>query len=162
MAGRLLMMTHGRVSQLMRDGWIARPLTVTGAVHGYLRFLRDTQRRAARVAVDGVVQRERARKFKLANDMLDGSLVEVGDAVAMIGEIQGLVTAELSAIPVRVTDDATLRRELADGIDKVVAGIARRSQQAVGDICAGRDVASGVDDAEPGETVIGLQCPLCP
>jgi hypothetical protein len=161
-AARLLMLSPARVYQLTRDGWIPRPITVAGAVQGYVKFLNDERRRANRKDIDGTVQRERARKFKISNDLSESSLVEVADVVAMIDEISGLVKAELSAFSARAADDVTLRRKLEAGVDKVLVGIARRSQQAVGDICAGRDVASGADDAESSATVLRLPCPLCP
>jgi hypothetical protein len=143
-AARLLRLSERRVQDLARLGWIARPYTVAGVVQGYLRFLKDEQRRANRVAVDGQVQRERARKFKLANDVLDGSLVEVEDVVATLDDISGQVKAGLAAI-VAATDDVALRRRLEDGICEVIAGIARRSERAVSDLAAGRDVTNGAD-----------------
>jgi hypothetical protein len=145
-AARLLRLSERRVQDLARLGWIARPYTVEGVVQGYLKFFRDEQRRAARVAVDGVVQRERARKLKIGNDLNEASLVEVGEVVATLDDISGQVKAGLVAI-VAATDDVVLRHKLGKGIDEVLTGIARRSERAVSDLVAGRDVANGADGA---------------
>jgi hypothetical protein len=159
-AARLLMSKESRIYQLTRANWIKRPFTVAGVVAGYLKFLSDEARHASRKDVNGTVQRERARKFKIGNDLNESLLVEVGDAVAMLDRIQAMMKAGLAAIPL-ATDDVTLRQKLEDGIDDVLAGIVRRSQQAVADLVAGRDVADGAngaaDDAEPGATLPRLQ-----
>jgi hypothetical protein len=165
-AARLLMLKESRIYQLTRANWIKRPFTIGGVVSGYLKFLSDEARHASRKDVNGTVQRERARKFKLANDSLDESLVAVEDVVAMIDAMSGLMKAELQALPAHATTDDVLRQKLKNGIDDVLAGIARRSQRAVDDLVAGCDVADGAngaaaddgaDDAEPSAARSRLQ-----
>ena len=54
-AGALLMISQQRVRQLVRDGYIPRTARdaypLVGVVQGYLRFLRDDERRSAKSAI---------------------------------------------------------------------------------------------------------------
>jgi hypothetical protein len=59
-AARLLMISEERIRQLVKQGFIPRPekrgfVQLVGAVQGYLRYLKDDERRSAKSAADSRV-----------------------------------------------------------------------------------------------------------
>ena len=58
-AARLLMMSEERIRQLVKQGFIPKPekrgfVQLLDAVQGYLRYLKDDERRSAKSAADTV------------------------------------------------------------------------------------------------------------
>ena len=59
-AARLLMISEERIRQLVKQGFIPKPekrgfVQLVGAVQGYLRYLKDDERRSAKSAADSRV-----------------------------------------------------------------------------------------------------------
>ena len=90
---------------------------------------------------------ERARKLKLENDLRERLLVEMPDAVAAMDYILGEVRTDLAGIPARMTEDVAERRRLEDGINEILAGLARKLDE------AGSAIQEGRDPLEAGETI---------
>ena len=56
-AARLLMISEERIRQLVKQGFVPKPekrgfVQLVGAVQGYLRYLKDDERRSAKSAAD--------------------------------------------------------------------------------------------------------------
>lgn len=112
---------------------------------------RETSPKPRETSLDETTfETERTRKLKLENDETERQLIRIEDAVAAIDAIVGLIPAELSAVPARVTDDIALRRKIEDAIDNALNALSKRCFRAVADLEAGRDALgeAAPDDAD--------------
>ena len=133
-------LTPARLHQLAKDGWIPRPFTWDGVVQGYIKFLKEDQRRSSQVRANSEVQREQARKLWLENEEKEAHLVRIESAMAAIDDIFGAVRGAIAGLPSRVTADPVLRRNFEDEFDAVLQGLAERLQQNASALRAGRDL----------------------
>ena len=74
-AARLLMISEERIRQLVKQGFIPKPekrgfVQLVGAVQGYLRYLKDDERRSAKSVADSRV------RYARALEMLTGKKVQ--------------------------------------------------------------------------------------
>lgn len=119
------------------------------SVKGYLRFVRETEvRAAADTPTKSDYDRERARRLKLANDEQESKLLDTDLGVAAVELIVGMLRTDLAGVPARITEDVALRRRAEDAIDTVLAGLAGRFAKARDALRQGRD-PSEADETEP-------------
>jgi len=132
-AARLLMITPAYVRKLTRDGWLKAAgrdaYPIAGLVHGFINFLQDQHRRAAKAAEANKVCEQRAEEILLRNSERWARMVSEGqaEAIRVIDEIAGPLRADIGAIPAQVTNDLALRRRLENEFD---AAFGRASQKA--------------------------------
>jgi hypothetical protein len=138
---RLLGLSDARFYELTKDGWLPKPYTWDGVVQGYIKFLKEDQRRSSQVRANSEVQRERARKLWLENEEKEAHLVSITSAMAAIDDIFGVVRGAVAGLPSRITADPVLRRSFEDEIDAVLDGLAERLQQNTRALRAGVDLA---------------------
>lgn len=139
----LLSLSMERVRQLVNTGYIPRiekaKYPVTGAVQGYIRFLKDGEKQLSKSAADIGLKAARQREVELRIARQEGRLVEMEDVEAVVSSIFGTLRAELSGLPAAVTRDLKLREE----IEKVLNGAFARSEvkfrEASAAIQSGRD-----------------------
>jgi hypothetical protein len=159
-AARLLDLSPARLHQLAKDGWIPKPFTLDGVVQGYIKFLKEDQRRSSQVRANSEVQRERARKLWLENEEKEAHLVRIESAMAAIDDIFGAVRGAIAGLPSRVTADPVLRRNFEDEFDAVLQGLAERLQQNASALRAGRDLTEANPEDEPDR--VGEEKPAVP
>jgi phage terminase Nu1 subunit (DNA packaging protein) len=147
---RLLMTTPRRVQQLVADGWIEKAgrngYTIAGAVHGYIRFLKDEQRRASKTASLSRVQDARAREIELRTARDEHVLMETAECITVVDEIVGGLRSEIAGVPARVTRDIELRRKIATEIDDIFRRTADRLEQRASELRASGEAAVPVED----------------
>lgn len=130
---RLLMLTTERLRQLGRDGVI--PKAVKGkyqlvpTVQGYVRWLRDEDRRSSKSAGESAVRQARARQIELRTAQDQRELVPWQEAVALTQEIVGMLVARMQGLPAQVTRDPELRRKIEEAIDGIRSEVAARSAE---------------------------------
>ena len=83
-AARLLMISEERIRQLVKQGFIPKPekrgfVQLVGAVQGYLRYLKDDERRSAKSAADSRVRDARALEIELRIAERSRELIPVED-----------------------------------------------------------------------------------
>lgn len=162
---KLLDLTPQRINQLERDGWIKKKgrgqYKLSVAVQGYLKFLKDDDRRGSKTASDARLQEMRADEIELRIEQRSGALIDEArtEALAVIDEFAGGLRADLMALPARVTSDLTMRRQIEDGIDEAFGAASKRAAQAAevpeepdSDTLdgGGEDDAGPVGEGEPG------------
>ncbi len=152
-AARLLMISPERVRQLIKAGYIPRPApgrtTIVGAVQGYIRFLKDEERRTSKTQADSRVRDARASEIELKIAERRRDLIPREEAEASADYLVGIINEELNGLPARVTRDIPLRRKIESEISASKGRIAKALESASDALETGRDPsgADGADDA---------------
>ncbi len=124
-AAALLTITPTYLRQLCRDGRIPRPargmVPLVACVQGYIRWLKDEERRTSKTAEAAAVHRARAREIELRIAREQGQLVELADAEAIFSDVMGTWRTELAGLGAAVTRDLTIRQRIDDHIEGAVA-----------------------------------------
>lgn len=146
-ACRLVMLSNERIRQLVRDGYIPKPAKnsypLVGVVQGYIRFLRDEDRRSSKVASESGLKKARQEEIEMRMAERRRELIARPEAEAAMDEVVGQINQEFSGFAARVTRDPALRRQIETKLDEVLNSIA--------DTLVGskRALAAGGADAPP-------------
>lgn len=152
-AARLIMVSAERLRQLTKGGYITQEgrgrYNLVAVVQGYIRFLKDEERRSSRTAAESRVRDARAAEIELRIAEKRRELIEAEEAVAACDKIVGVVRTEIIGLPARVSRDKKIRRQVEEQVHGSLSRIAG-SLREVGDaLRAGRDVlgTDAEDDA---------------
>lgn len=130
---RLLMLTKQRVQQLVKAGYIPKPAKdtypVVGAVQGYIKFLKDDERRTSKVQADSRVRDARAKEIELRIAERERDLIPIEDAKGEIAALVSDVRAEIVGLGARVTRDMELRRQIDTEVDGILGRLAERAEK---------------------------------
>lgn len=130
----LFEITAERVRQLVKSGHIEKrgkdQVPLVSAVRGYIRFLKDENRRSSKSASASRVQDSRAREIDLKVAEREGRLIDVVEHRDIFAEVFGTLKAGLAGVPARVTRDMEHRRRLETEIDDILRQAADRFEQA--------------------------------
>jgi hypothetical protein len=154
-ASKLLMITRQRIAQLVREGFIPAPASrgayhVVGTVQGYIRFLKDEERRTSKTQAESKVRDARAREIEIRIAEKTRDLVPMDEAMNAVDYVFGLLKTELVSMPARITRDLALRRQIEDELDGTLARATGRVAQAGLALRAGRDPDAADAEDEPG------------
>lgn len=132
-AGRLLMIGPERIRQLNKSGYIPIPkrgfTTIVGAVQGYIRFLKDEDRKQSQTGAAERARDARAREIEQKIAERDRKLIPIEDAEFAMDTLVGAVSKELDGQAARITRDMALRRL----IEADVHGAKTRIAKAIGE-----------------------------
>jgi hypothetical protein len=99
---------------LRNGGWITKQpcgrYRADELFGGYIRNLRDANRRASKSAASRRVQDARAQEIEMRVQERAGKLMATDEAIATVDEIVGLFLTRLSGFPARCTRDIGLRK----------------------------------------------------
>ncbi|WP_336801707.1 hypothetical protein [Kaistia sp. MMO-174] len=135
-ASELIMVSKERIRQLVEAGYItklrANRYSKRGVVQGYIRFLKDEERRSSKSATASKVGEARAREIELRIAQKEHRICDTEDAIGVVEEIVGMYRSELSGLPARLArNDLPLRREIEKNVngilDRVSATLAKRA-----------------------------------
>ncbi|WP_155734628.1 hypothetical protein [Brucella intermedia] len=139
----LLTLSIERVRQLVNAGYIPRigkaKYPVVGAVQGYIRFLKDEEKRTSKSAADDNLKAARQREVELRIAKEEGRLVEMDDVEAVSSSILATLRAELAGLPASVTRDVKLREEIEKGLNGAFARSQNKFREASEALRSGRD-----------------------
>lgn len=142
-AGRLLMVTAERVRQLIKAGYIERTrpgyTTIPSAVQGYIRFLKDEDRKNTKTAADSRVRDARAKEIELRVAREERELIPLDEATLAMDLLVGVVNKELDGAPARITRDMALRRVIEADLHGAKTRIADALAESKGYARTGRD-----------------------
>lgn len=126
-AGALLMVTDRWVRDLSRKGYIPAPVDgkvpLVGAVQGYIRWLKDEERRTSKTAAASQVQQARAREIELRIAREAGELLQREDVEAFCADALALFRSALGGIPTAATRDIALRLKIETLLNDALAGL---------------------------------------
>lgn len=132
-AGALLMISQQRVRQLVRDGYIPRTARdaypLVGVVQGYLRFLRDDERRSAKSASATNLNDARRQEIERRIAERDGELVDINEARQLYRELTGQIEKTLAALPGRAVKDPAMRQAIATQRDAIQSAMRAKASQ---------------------------------
>lgn len=115
-AARLLMVSAERVRQLIKSGHIEKTrhgfTTIPSAVQGYIKFLKESASERTTNAALSRAQDARAREVELRIKREERELIPLDEAMLAMSLLCGLVSQQLNGLPVRVTRDMVLRRQI--------------------------------------------------
>lgn len=152
-ACRLVMLSNERIRQLVKDGYIPKPAKnsypLVGVVQGYIRFLRDEDRRSSKTAAESGLKAARQREVEVRTAERERKLIDVTEHSDIVDELCGLFISGLASLPARVTRDVSMRRKVETECDAIRNDIAARAAERARDVGAGRTAADrdAEDDA---------------
>ena len=153
-AAELLQITPRRLQQLAAEGWIPRgkrgQYTVGGVVQGYVRSIRDEKAKSSKSAGEDRIREMRARQLELEIAREERVLIPTEDAIAAMEEVVGMVRADLSGVPARLTRDIERRREIEQAINAVLARTAERLGKSAAALETGSEASDPDAKDEPG------------
>jgi hypothetical protein len=121
MAARLLMVSEERVRQLAKMDYVPKAARgkypLIGLVQGYIRFLKDEERRSSKSATASRMQEAKATEIDMRIAEKRRELIPLEEAEAVVDVLVGRIRSEFSGLPIRVTRDMTLRRELESEVN---------------------------------------------
>jgi hypothetical protein len=140
-AGRLLMIGAERVRQLIKAGYIQRPkpghTTIVSAVQGYIRFLKDEDRKDTKKGAAARATDARTREIELRIAERKRDLIPQEDAKAVVAQLAATMKAEFVGLPARMTRDMVERRRLEHEIDASFGRIADALESAEAALAVG-------------------------
>jgi hypothetical protein len=142
-AARLLMISEERIRQLVKQGYIPRAekrgyVQLVGAVQGYLRYLKDDERRSSKSAADSRVRDARALEIELRIAERSRDLIPLEDALADMAEFAAAVRSELAGLPARLTRIMDERQKIESEVDGVLTRLSERAAQKAATLEPGR------------------------
>ena len=142
-AARLLMISDERIRQLTKQGYIPRAekrgyVQLVGAVQGYLRYLKDDERRSSKSAADSRVRDARALEIELRIAERSRDLIPLEDALADMAEFAAAVRSELAGLPARLTRIMDERQKIESEVDGVLTRLSERAAQKAAALEPGR------------------------
>jgi len=113
-AAALLMITERWVRELQGKGYIPKgpergAVSLVGAVQGYIRWLKDEERRASKSAAASEVQKARAEEIRLRTAVRTGQLAEWSQVEESLADILARLRGHLGGVPAASTRDLTTR-----------------------------------------------------
>lgn len=140
----ILMLTPQRVNQIERDGWIPKTArneyALLPAIQGYLKFLKDHERRSSKSAEAARVQNARAVEIELRNARAAGQLYDAEDVEAVFADVLGTYRSELSGVAAASTRDLTQRAIIEKHLNGAIDRCRERFEKASQDLRSGREV----------------------
>ena len=111
---------------------------LVGAVQGYLRYLKDDERRSAKSAADSRVRDARALEIELRIAERTRDLIPLEDALADMAELAASVRSELAGLPARLTRIIDERQKIESEVDGVLSRLSERATEKAAALGAGR------------------------
>lgn len=147
-AGRLLMIGPERIRQLNKAGYIAIPkrgfTTIVSAVQGYIRFMKDEDRKQTATGAAERARDARAREIDQRIAERDRKLIPIEDAELAMDLLVGAVNKELDGQAARITRDMALRRVIEADVHGAKTRIAKAVAESRGLARTGRDADPAV------------------
>lgn len=142
-AGRLLMIGPERIRQLNKAGYIPIPkrglTTIVGAVQGYIRFLKDEERKQSQTGAAERARDARAREIEQKIAERDRRLIPTEEAELVMDLLVGAVAKELDGMAARITRDMAFRRLIEADVHGAKIRIADALQEGQSLARTGRD-----------------------
>jgi phage terminase Nu1 subunit (DNA packaging protein) len=132
-AATLILLTRARLYELVQAGWIKaiapNRYDPAEVAQGYIRFLKDEERRTSKTATLSRVQEARARQIEQRTARDAGQTIAMADALALLDDVVGGLKADLDGVPARCTRDMVERRKLEAELNDCLTRAANRLDQ---------------------------------
>ena len=146
-AASLLLLGAERVRQLEKEGWVEKvgrgKFLLIPLVQGYIRYLKDAERRASKSAASTRAQDLRTERAEFDLAVAKKEFLPREDMFAAADFISATVKNEMLGIPARATRDPELRAKLEEEVGNALNRIAKKIERATGTAVSGGDVFEG-------------------
>ncbi|ELT51006.1 hypothetical protein [Brucella intermedia] len=153
-AARLLMISEERIRQLSKAGYFPRPsrgkVPFVGVIQGYIRSLREDNKNTSKTAADTRVRDARAEEIQIRIAEKKRELIPIDDAIAAQDFLLGVVVAELSGLPARVTRDVPTRRLIEKELDAARNRMASALRTCSASLETGGDIFGSAAETDTG------------
>lgn len=152
-AGAFIGATDQWVRKLIAEGYIPKNsrgnVVLMQVCQGYIRWLKDEDRRSSKVSADTALKAVRQREVELRIERETGKLCDTEDALAAIDTVVGVYRSELSGLAARVTRDIPTRRKIEAEVNGSLGRITKviEAQAAALEAGGGAVAAAAEDDA---------------
>ena len=136
LAARLIMISPRHLQRLVKDGWVSTPYTTVGVVQGYVKSLKDENRRNTATASRNRLDEIRAEHAALKLSILKGDTITVVEAMDAVDQIFGIMKAEILGLPKQFTRDHS---QLVK-IEALVDDLLRRTAERIAEAASGATV----------------------
>ena len=144
---KLLMLNAERVRQLVKEGYIERvgrnKFALISAVQGYVRFLKEAERRASKSAAATRMLDIKTQKAALELKVAQKEFLPREDLLAATDFISASVKNELLGLPSRMTREPDERAALDSEVRNALNRISEKIEGAVRVVGEGGDVFEG-------------------
>lgn len=149
-AARLLMISDERVRQLTKSGFVPKAArgryNLVALVQGYIRFLKDDERRTSKSAAESRVKDARAAEIERRMAREDRKIIALEEAMAAFDQATGLYLQSLSGLPARMTRNASERRRLEAICDTERERLSHRFAEDASALRTGIEAAGAEDE----------------
>jgi len=122
--------------KLVKDGFIKKnaqgKYEVGAVVSGYVASLKSDKADDSKKTADSAYNSERLVKLQMSNAKDANDLIEIGEALAAMENLVGLVRSEITSIPARVTRDMTERRKIDEIVNDGLSRITKQLEKEAG------------------------------
>lgn len=152
-AAALLMVTETYIRQLAAQGVFPKATrgqyALVPLVQGYIKWLRDEDRRSSKSAAQSRVQDARAAEIELRTAERKRQVIPQEDCFAIVSNIVALTREHFDGLPARITRDVTLRATIEQEVDGALTSISKRLELIERGLSEGRslDETLGQNDA---------------
>lgn len=151
-AAKLLMISTERVRQLSRTGHIPKVsrgrFHLVAVVQGYLKYLKDDERRASISAAESRVRDARAAEIERRMAREDREIIAMEEAMGTLDEMVGLMLATLNSLPAMITRNPRERRRIEDIVHRAQGRLAKQFAQRSKALAVGQDDEDSMEDGE--------------
>lgn len=131
---KLLMISVEWVRKLHKAGYIPKTGTdrypLVGAVQGYIRYMKDEERRTSKVQADSRFRDGRTKEIELRIAEKQRDLIPIEDARAEVAAMVSDTRAEMMGLGARVTRDLDMRRSIDNEVTGILSRLAQRAEKA--------------------------------
>lgn len=153
-AARLLMLSDERVRQLTKSGYVPSlaqgRYNLVAVVQGYIKYLKDDERRSSRSVADNRVRDARAAEIERRMAREDRDLIMLDEAMAAYDFATGLYLTSISGLPARMTRNASERRRLEAICDGERQRLADRFAEGASALRTGEAAVDADDEDDAG------------
>lgn len=143
-AAQLLLLGEERIRQLSKEGWVEKTgrsrYPLVPLVQGYIRYLRDAERRTTKSASASRGQDLRNERAAFELSLLKREHLPREDLTSAIDVICGALNSEIHGLAARITRDPELMARIEEEHVNALNRIAKKIERVVGAIDEGRDL----------------------
>ena len=143
-AAALLMISDQWVRDLGKKGYVPKAvggmIPLVAAVQGYIRWLKDEERRTSKTAAASQVQQERALEIRMRREREAATLIEMRTVETIFADVLGAFRSELAGVPAAATRDLNLRADIETRLNDALDRARSRFEKSSAALRAGRDL----------------------
>jgi hypothetical protein len=151
-AAALLMLTEQWVRDLGRKGYITgierASVPLAAAVHGYIKWLKDEERRTSKTSAQSRVQQARAKEIELRIAKEEGRLIEADKVDAIVANAFGCLRSEFSGVAAATSRDKDVREKIESLINDASDRARRKFEESMAALQADGDILLEDEETE--------------